>query len=168
MAAKCSQRQDSPWHAAKHLEKASEAAKETQDWTLVVDYLKQASLAYREAGRTQSAAEALSKGARFLEERDPQVRQLCPPQCWPSKRYLLGRDGIRIRMDGGREEGFGTSFNFNEGRWLRGWEWWGVSKWDVGIICHGGGGNDQTTYAGRAERMGHAAMSSSEGIAGVR
>jgi len=73
MAAKCSQRQDSPWHAAKHLEKASEAAKETQDWTLVVDYLKQASLAYREAGRTQSAAEALSKGARFLEERDPQA-----------------------------------------------------------------------------------------------
>ena len=77
MAAKCSQRQDSPWHAAKHLEKASEAAKETQDWTLAVDYLKQASLAYREAGRAQSAAEALSKGARFLEEKDPQVGPTC-------------------------------------------------------------------------------------------
>ena len=37
MAAKCSQRQDSPWHAAKHLE------------------------------------ETLAKGARMLEERNPEV-----------------------------------------------------------------------------------------------
>ncbi len=73
MAAKCSQRQDSPWHAAKHLEKAAEASRETQDWTLTVDYLKQAALAYREAGRPQSAAETLAKGARMLEDKNPEV-----------------------------------------------------------------------------------------------
>ena len=73
MAAKCAQRQDSPWHAAKHLEKAAEAAKETSDWTLVVEYYKNASLAYREAGRAQSAADALSKGARLIEDKDPEV-----------------------------------------------------------------------------------------------
>ena len=73
MAARCSQRQDSPWHAAKHLEKAAEASKETQDWSLTIDYLKQAALAYREAGRPQSAAETLAKGARMLEERNPEV-----------------------------------------------------------------------------------------------
>ena len=73
MAAKCAQRQDSPWHAAKHLERAAEAAKETSDWTLVVEYYKNASLAYREAGRAQSAADALSKGSRLIEDKDPEV-----------------------------------------------------------------------------------------------
>lgn len=76
MAAKCSQRQDSPWHAAKHLEKAAEAARETQDWSLTIDYLKQAALAYREAGRPQSAGETLAKGARMLEERNPEVTKV--------------------------------------------------------------------------------------------
>lgn len=76
MAAKCSQRQDSPWYAAKHLEKAAEAARETQDLSLTIDYLKQASLAYREAGRPQSAAEALAKGAKMLEDRNPEVTYL--------------------------------------------------------------------------------------------
>ena len=77
MAAKCSQRQESPWYAAKHLEKAAEAARETQDWGLFIDYLKQASLAYREAGRPQSAAEALAKGAKMLEDKDPEVWNSC-------------------------------------------------------------------------------------------
>ena len=83
MAAKCSQRQDSPWHAAKHLEKAAEASRETQDWSLTIDYLKQAALAYREAGRPQSAAETLAKGARMLEDKDPGVQisyKSCPPR----------------------------------------------------------------------------------------
>ena len=84
MAAKCSQRQDSPWHAAKHLEKAAEASKETQDWSLTIEYLKQAALAYREAGRPQSAAETLAKGARMLEERNPEVNSsLCSYLAFP-------------------------------------------------------------------------------------
>lgn len=79
MAAKCAQRQNSPWHAAKHLERAAEAAKETADWTLAVDYLKQASMAYREAGRPQSAADSLAKGAGWIEERSPEANFL---QCY--------------------------------------------------------------------------------------
>ena len=55
------------------MEKAAECAKETNDMSLMVDYIKRASAAYREAGRPQAAADCLTKGARWSEVNDADV-----------------------------------------------------------------------------------------------
>lgn len=73
MAASCWRHQGSPWHAAKHLEKAGDCARESSDMTLMIDYMKQASSAYREAGRPQAAADCLTKGAKWSEASNPEV-----------------------------------------------------------------------------------------------
>ena len=73
MAASCWHHQGSPWNAAKHLEKAAECAKESEDMTLSLDCIKQAAVAFREAGRPSTAAETLTKGARWAEAQSPEV-----------------------------------------------------------------------------------------------
>lgn len=75
-AATGSERQDSQWHAAKHLEQAAEVAKQAGDWDSCAQLSKQASQHYREVGKSQAAAEALAKAARLLEEHRPAVDAL--------------------------------------------------------------------------------------------
>ena len=53
---------------------AGECCRTLQRWREVRDLYKRAAEHYGEAGRGQAAAEALSKGARALEEVDPQAR----------------------------------------------------------------------------------------------
>eukprot|EP00884_Botryococcus_braunii_P003843 jgi/Botrbrau1/1345/Bobra.0063s0056.1 len=72
-AALGSERQDSQWHAAKHLEQAAEVAKQAGDWDNCADLSKQAAVHYSEVGKSQAAAEALAKAARALEEHRPLV-----------------------------------------------------------------------------------------------
>ncbi len=55
---------------------AGECCRTLQRWREVRDLYKRAAEHYGEAGRGQAAAEALSKGARALEEVDPQAK-LC-------------------------------------------------------------------------------------------
>ena len=61
---------------------AGECCRALQRWREVRDLYRRAAEHYGEAGRGQAAAEALSKGARALEEVDPQVRVLI----WPRHR----------------------------------------------------------------------------------
>ena len=68
---------------------AGECCRTLQRWREVRDLYKRAAEHYGEAGRGQAAAEALSKGARALEDVDPQVfsRDWSPPQ--PSNTLFL-------------------------------------------------------------------------------
>ncbi|KAK9815390.1 hypothetical protein WJX72_002807 [[Myrmecia] bisecta] len=66
-------RQGSPWHAAKNVEKAAELAKEAGAENEVPELYRRAAGYYAEAGRGQAAAEALAKGARAMEASDPKV-----------------------------------------------------------------------------------------------
>ncbi|XP_024022820.1 gamma-soluble NSF attachment protein [Morus notabilis] len=61
----------SPWDAAKHMESAAALAKELRKWSEVADFYRRASELYFECGRSQPASDALAKGARALEEADP-------------------------------------------------------------------------------------------------
>ena len=73
-AAKGFERQGSSWNAAKHLERAAEAARELSKAAQAVELYRAASVNYREAGRAQAAADALAKAARLIEGKDAQVR----------------------------------------------------------------------------------------------
>lgn len=53
---------------------AADCARILQKWEQVTDLYQRAAECYGEAGRGQAAAEALSKGARALEDQNPQVR----------------------------------------------------------------------------------------------
>ena len=114
-AAQGHERLNSPWHAAKHLEKAADCCKvrpsrpiassrisntsaaflpcaharadgavrrgcqelgQVQD---VAGWVIRAADCYEEAGRQQPAAEALSRGARIIEESQPAVSAPTPP-----------------------------------------------------------------------------------------
>ncbi|XP_077253279.1 gamma-soluble NSF attachment protein [Tasmannia lanceolata] len=61
----------SPWDAAKHMESAAALAKELGKWSEVADLYRRASELYTECGRSQPAADALGKGARALEDANP-------------------------------------------------------------------------------------------------
>ncbi|XP_058101765.1 gamma-soluble NSF attachment protein [Magnolia sinica] len=61
----------SPWDAAKHMESAAALAKELSSWGEVADLYRKASELYNECGRSQPASDALAKGARALEEANP-------------------------------------------------------------------------------------------------
>lgn len=62
----------SPWDAAKHMESAAAMAKEQANWHEVADFYRKASELYIECGRPQPASDALSKGARSLEDSMPE------------------------------------------------------------------------------------------------
>lgn len=62
----------SPWDAAKHMESAASLAKELRNWSEVADFYRRASELYIECGRSQPASDALTKGARVLEEVVPE------------------------------------------------------------------------------------------------
>ncbi|KAJ6802106.1 gamma-soluble NSF attachment protein [Iris pallida] len=62
----------SPWDAAKHMESAGALAKELGRWAEVSDHFRKASELYNECGRSQPASDALAKGARALEDADPE------------------------------------------------------------------------------------------------
>lgn len=72
-------RQGSPWHSAKNLEKAADMAKQSGGLNVEVLY-RDASRAYLEAGRTQTAAEALARAALHLESLDPKACSQFPLQ----------------------------------------------------------------------------------------
>ncbi|KAK3034381.1 hypothetical protein RJ639_033985 [Escallonia herrerae] len=61
----------SPWDAAKHMESAAALAKELSNWREVADFYRRASELYNECGRSQPASDALAKGARVLEDAEP-------------------------------------------------------------------------------------------------
>lgn len=63
---------ESPWDAAKHMESAGALAKELGRWNEVSDHFRKASELYSECGRSQPASDALAKGARALEDADPE------------------------------------------------------------------------------------------------
>ncbi|KAI3428586.1 hypothetical protein D9Q98_007408 [Chlorella vulgaris] len=69
------ERQKSGWHAAKNMEKAGEAAKELGIWADVEAHYGRAAELYAEEGRLSAAAEAAARGARALEERQPEKAQ---------------------------------------------------------------------------------------------
>ena len=52
---------------------AADCARVLQKWEQVKDLYQRAAECYGEAGRGQAAAEALSKGARALEDQNPKV-----------------------------------------------------------------------------------------------
>eukprot|EP00242_Pyramimonas_sp_CCMP2087_P002326 CAMPEP_0198232372 /NCGR_PEP_ID=MMETSP1445-20131203/115697_1 /TAXON_ID=36898 /ORGANISM="Pyramimonas sp., Strain CCMP2087" /LENGTH=314 /DNA_ID=CAMNT_0043913043 /DNA_START=126 /DNA_END=1070 /DNA_ORIENTATION=- len=59
----------SPWHGAKHLETAGRLAKESGSSLVEVEsFFKRACVLYAEAGRGQTGADALSRGAKILED----------------------------------------------------------------------------------------------------
>lgn len=62
----------SPWDAAKHMESAGALAKELGRWNEVSDHYRRASELYNECGRSQPASDALAKGARALEDVEPE------------------------------------------------------------------------------------------------
>ncbi|XP_020595225.1 gamma-soluble NSF attachment protein [Phalaenopsis equestris] len=62
----------SPWDAAKHMESAGALAKDLNSWNEVSDLYKRASELYMECGRSQPASDALAKGARALEDVQPE------------------------------------------------------------------------------------------------
>ncbi|EFN55347.1 hypothetical protein CHLNCDRAFT_134361 [Chlorella variabilis] len=74
-AATGQERQKSGWHAAKNMEKAGEAAKELGMWADVEAHYSRAAQLYAEEGRPSAAAEAAARGARALEERQPEMSQ---------------------------------------------------------------------------------------------
>ena len=59
------------WHAAKHLEAASQLANELQDAKACADFAKQAADHYVTAGKAGTGAECLGRAARLLETRSP-------------------------------------------------------------------------------------------------
>ncbi|GBF87878.1 gamma-soluble NSF attachment protein [Raphidocelis subcapitata] len=61
----------STWHAAKHLETASQISKDLGDWAQVAEFARQAASAFAQAGRPTAGADALSRGAKQLEEASP-------------------------------------------------------------------------------------------------
>ncbi|KAL0908796.1 hypothetical protein M5K25_023305 [Dendrobium thyrsiflorum] len=61
----------SPWDAAKHMESAGALAKDLNRWSEVSDHYRRASELYMECGRSQPASDALAKGARALEDVQP-------------------------------------------------------------------------------------------------
>ncbi|KAL5977337.1 hypothetical protein ACLOJK_021683 [Asimina triloba] len=60
-----------PWDAAKHMESAAALAKELGIWAEVTDFYRKASDLYNECSRSQAASDALAKGARAMEEANP-------------------------------------------------------------------------------------------------
>lgn len=70
-AAECQDHSGSAWHAGKMFEKAAEVAKEEKNFEQIANLYTFASQSYFEAGRPQTASEALFKGARALETRQP-------------------------------------------------------------------------------------------------
>lgn len=67
------QRQSSLWHAAKLLEKAGDAARDAKDFTAVEDYYNRSAELYASEGRPATAAEALNRGAKTIEDVDQQA-----------------------------------------------------------------------------------------------
>lgn len=63
----------SPWDAAKHMESAAALAVELRIWSEVADFYRRASELYNECGRSQPASDALAKGARAIEDAQPDV-----------------------------------------------------------------------------------------------
>jgi len=63
---------ESPWDAAKHMESAAALAKELGRWNEVSDHYRRAAELYNECGRSQPASDALAKGARALEDVEPE------------------------------------------------------------------------------------------------
>ncbi|PWA94593.1 NSF attachment protein [Artemisia annua] len=61
----------SSWDAAKHMESAAALAMELSIWNEVADFYKRAAELYNECGRSQPASDALAKGARALEDAQP-------------------------------------------------------------------------------------------------
>ncbi|CAJ2677185.1 unnamed protein product [Trifolium pratense] len=62
----------SPWEAAKNMESAGAMSKELRNWREVGDFYRRASELYIECGRSQAASDALAKGARALEDSQPE------------------------------------------------------------------------------------------------
>jgi gamma-soluble NSF attachment protein len=62
------QRQSSFWHAAKLLEKAGDAARDAREFPAVEDYYNRSAELYASQGRPATAAEALNRGARTMED----------------------------------------------------------------------------------------------------
>lgn len=70
-AAEGQERLSSPWQAAKNLEAAGGIAKELEKFDEVLDLYKRASNLFGDCGMPQPRADALAKGARALEEANP-------------------------------------------------------------------------------------------------
>ena len=73
-ASEAQEQQGAPWHAAKHLESAATCAKDASkasggDATLVRELAERAAVLYCEAGRPGTAAEALGRHAKAVDER---------------------------------------------------------------------------------------------------
>ena len=73
-AAHGNERQGSPYHAAKNLERAGEIAAAQSSWDQTKDFYTRAASAFAEASRSQVAAESLIKCAKLLEAHDAKVR----------------------------------------------------------------------------------------------
>ncbi|KIY98118.1 Gamma-soluble NSF attachment protein [Monoraphidium neglectum] len=61
----------STWHAAKHLESASQISRDLGEWGSVADFARQAAGYFAQAGRPTAGADALARGAKQLEEASP-------------------------------------------------------------------------------------------------
>lgn len=61
----------STWHAAKHLESASQISRDLGDWKQVADFTRQAANSFAQAGRPTAGADTLARGAKQLEDASP-------------------------------------------------------------------------------------------------
>jgi Soluble NSF attachment protein, SNAP len=61
------------WHAAKHLEAAAQLSKEQSDFRACADYIRRAAGHFVECGKVGTGAECLGRGARWLEQSQPEV-----------------------------------------------------------------------------------------------
>lgn len=91
MASKGQEMISSPWDAAKHMETAATLAKELGKLNEVVVLYRKASELYNECGRAQPASDALSKGARAIED------------ATPDEALLLYKDACSILEEDGKE-----------------------------------------------------------------
>ncbi|GJW06778.1 gamma-soluble NSF attachment protein [Tanacetum coccineum] len=80
-----------PWDAAKHMESAAALAMELSIWNEVADFYKRAAELYNECGRSQPASDALAKGARALEDAQP------------DQAIAMYTDAISLLEDDGKE-----------------------------------------------------------------
>lgn len=78
-SAEANERAGDDWHAGKHLEACAQLAKDVGTPADIAAYAERACAAYCNAGRSQTGAEALSRCARLIDERDPGRKEpTCP------------------------------------------------------------------------------------------
>jgi len=101
----------STWHAAKHLEAASQISRDLGEWPQVAEYARQAGGFFAQAGRPGAGADALARGAKQLEEASP------------AEAHALYREALDMYEVDGKEGQVRGGWGGGLGRCLWLWFW---------------------------------------------